>query len=263
MAGVADALWNRVAAELSSIAASEGPVVLDAATGPVVLDAATGAGNCTVRVAQMLARGRVVTVDNDPVAWTGFAQAKVEAAGLSDRVQFLEADIAQLTMFENETFDLVVSTATLSTMGLNVVDGIRELFRVTKRGALLAVSDLLPQPQANTPEQRNAVDAWRLSKAISVLAGEPHYEELPLDWVCRRLSDAGFVVEWQAQESAWPIASEESLQEYLSNEEWKSIADSTLREFLREQCLALKERVRREGMAAFSPRYALCARRPK
>ncbi|MBN1917561.1 MAG: methyltransferase domain-containing protein [Verrucomicrobia bacterium] len=248
-----DALFEKVRAELSSVVTPN---------GLVMLDAATGAGHCALPVAGMVGSGRLVTVENDPKARTDWAKAKVKAAGLSDRAEFVEADIARLTMFEDKTCDLVASRATLSTMGLNVVDGMRELFRVAKLGALLAVSDVLPQPAPTTLVQRNSVEAWRLSKAIAVLAGEPHYEEFPLDWVCRRLQNPGFVVEWCAEQDAWPAASTESLDEYLATEEWEGVADPAMRDFFRARCLVLKDRVRREGMGVFAPRYALCARRP-
>lgn len=228
---------------------------------PVILDAATGAGNGTLRLARMTRSGKVITVDNDEKAWTEFARKKTEAAGVSDRVEFRNLDIADLHEFPDDFFDLVFSGATLSTMGVDVVDGIRELSRVAKPGAFLGVYDLVPQEEPKTEAQRNAVDAWRLSKAIGVLVGERHYEELPLDWVCRRLQEAGFEVESREVEDEWGMASEESVREYLDSVDWKRIQDPKTRQFFKRISLALKERIRRTGMANFSRRYILFARK--
>jgi SAM-dependent methyltransferase len=234
----------------------------DLCDAPVILDAATGAGKSTLRLARMIRSGKVITVDTDEAAWTQFAQHKIEAAGLAERVEFRLLDIADLHEFPDGYFDLVFSGATLSTMGVHVIDGIRELHRVAKPGAFLGVYDLLPQEEPGTEPQRNAVDAWRLSKAIEVLAGERHYEELPLDWVCRRLRETGFDVENREVEDDWGMASEESIREYLDSEDWKRIQDPEVREFFKRTILALKERIRRTGMANFSRRYILFARKP-
>jgi len=253
MSDLLEKLYTRIELELSANRLSD---------APVILDAATGAGNATLRLARMIRSGRVITVDNDEAAWTQFARKKIEAAGLADRVEFRRLDIADLHEFPHGSFDLVFSGATLSTMGVRVIDGIRELFRVAKPGAFLGIYDLLPQEEPKTEPQRNAVDAWRLSKAIGVLAGERHYEELPLDWVCRRLREAGFDVESREIEDKWGMASEESVQEYLDSEGWKGIQDSETREFFKRISLAINERVRRTGMANFSRRYILFARKP-
>ena len=237
------------------------PALRKVQPGPVVLDAATGAGNCAIAVARMLERGRVITVDSDPEAWTGFARPKVEEAGLLERIEFRRADIADLSEFAGASFDAIVCGATLSAMGAEAADGIREFGRVAKPGAFLAVYDLLAQGVPQTRRQRNAVDAWRLSKAVDVLRGARHYEELSPEWISRRLRESGFAVEGTEVEQDWADASDESIREFLASTHYNEIEDPRMREAVAGAAGAVKERVRSEGMSNFSRRFSIFARR--
>jgi len=59
---------------------------------PLVLDAATGAGNCAVRVAKMLKRGRLITVDREAAAWNEYARKKIEEAGVLELLCHLDVE---------------------------------------------------------------------------------------------------------------------------------------------------------------------------
>jgi ubiquinone/menaquinone biosynthesis C-methylase UbiE len=230
-------------------------------SGPLILDAATGAGNCALAVARMIERGRVITIDNDAKAWTDFAGAKIAKARLLDKVEFHRMDIADLGEFAHSTFDVIVCGATLSAMGVAAVDGIREFARVAKPGAFLAIYDLMPQGAPRTRRQRNAVEAWRLSKAAAVLRGERHYEEFAPEWIARRLCEAGFTVEDTHIEKSWADASDESIREYLDSSDYRGIANAQMRKAFAEASRALKDRVRNEGMSNFSRRFIIHAQR--
>ena len=56
--------------------------------GVVILDAATGAGETTVRLAQAMQGGKLITIDSDPSSWHDWALPALEKAGLSGRVEF-------------------------------------------------------------------------------------------------------------------------------------------------------------------------------
>jgi len=176
-------------------------------------------------------------------------------------VEFGEVDIADMARFPDGHFDVIVSGATLSAMAMNMVDGISEFGRAAKPGALLAICDLMPQGKPETVAQKNAVIAWRLSKAVDVFRGAAHYEEVSPAVVSRRLKAHGFVIEHECIEQEWGMASEESVNEYLHSEDHLNIEDAETR----RACAGLLENaraaIRAHGMANFSRRYSIFARK--
>lgn len=183
---------------------------------PLWLDAATGAGNMTLRMARRLLAtgGRLVTVDLDPESWTHWAEPKLREAGLVDRVAFHRCDLVDLSILR-QPVDAVVCDLTLSTMGPSAAEALLEFTRVLKPGGRLAIYDYLPQSPATSPEEALVNRAWRLYKAVAVLSGEPHYEEVPPELWQRLLHRVGYEVVSHLQDPRRPGRSEEGLQEWL------------------------------------------------
>lgn len=227
----------------------------------LVLDAATGAGNCAVRVAKMLKHGHLITVDKEVAAWNKYARKKIEGADVLGHVEFYEVDIADMAGFSDSHFDVIISGATLSAMGMGMVDGLSEFGRVAMPGALLAIYDLMPQGEPETMAQKNAVIAWRLSKAIDVLRGMTPYEEVSPAFVSRRLKAHDFVIEHECVEQEWGAASEESVYEYLHSEDHLDIKDANTRLACVRLLENAKAAIKEHGMANFSRRYSIFTRK--
>ena len=75
---------------------------------PVILDAATGAGETTLRIAEAMNGGKLLTVDCDPVSWDDWAQPALANPSVLARVEFIQADVRKLPL-DSESVDLIVS----------------------------------------------------------------------------------------------------------------------------------------------------------
>lgn len=104
-----------------------------------VLDIATGTGDFAIMTAEMLRPQKVLGVDIS-VGMMDIGQKKVEARGLSDVVSFSREDCMNLT-FADESFDAV--TAAFGIRNFKDLDrGLREMYRVLKRGGHLSIVEL-------------------------------------------------------------------------------------------------------------------------
>jgi ubiquinone/menaquinone biosynthesis C-methylase UbiE len=107
--------------------------------GDRVLDAGAGPGRFTLELVRIGAR--VVACDVSPVQLAQ-NRAKLEEAGLADGVEsWIEADILDLGMFADRSFDTVVCYGgPLSYVIERAEEAVDELLRVVRPGGLLLVS---------------------------------------------------------------------------------------------------------------------------
>lgn len=106
--------------------------------GPQVLDIGCGPGMQTLEVARLCGDGKVTAVDNH-APFLEEVRHRAEKAGLSDRIETLQADMAALP-FPEESFDLVWSEGALYNMGFD--KALVEMRRFLKPGGCLAASEL-------------------------------------------------------------------------------------------------------------------------
>lgn len=109
-----------------------------------VLELGCGTGVFTCELAQMVGEGGHVHAVDLQAPLLLQAQQRVQTAGLQARVHFHHCGAYPLP-FETSSIDLVVVVATLGQIP-NKPAALRELYRVLKPGARLAVSEELPDP---------------------------------------------------------------------------------------------------------------------
>jgi SAM-dependent methyltransferase len=102
-----------------------------------VLDAGGGTGRWTAILAQM---GYEVTLTDISQGMLDVARAKIEAAGLADRVTILRQDIRDMYALAPESFDLVLAEGDPVGYCEDHVAAIRELARVVRKGAHVIAS---------------------------------------------------------------------------------------------------------------------------
>jgi ubiquinone/menaquinone biosynthesis C-methylase UbiE len=100
-----------------------------------VLDVGTGPGHAALLFAQLRPQVRVVGVDSSPTM-IRIAGTKAKGAGRPN-IMFQEGDALALP-FEDERFDLVYSIASIKHWP-DRTQGVREIFRVLKRGGTMVV----------------------------------------------------------------------------------------------------------------------------
>lgn len=114
-----------------------------------VLDLGCGTGAFTVELAQRVgAGGRVHAVDLQE-DFLQQARQRVQSAGLQERVHFHHCGAYALPL-DTSTVDLAIVIATLSQIADKML-ALRELWRVLKPGARLAISEELPDPAYAPP----------------------------------------------------------------------------------------------------------------
>jgi SAM-dependent methyltransferase len=164
--------------------------------GKVVLDAGTGLGLTTCEIARLIyqekQRGKIISVDVDPEAFEQArkllqTQERLELAKLKrprkllDLVDFVKADLSNMSEIASESVDIVVSTRTLADINsfpCRVTKVIAEFYRVLKPDGQVVVSDECPVLVSSNQEEEVAVKRWQLVKAISHLTGRPHANEI-------------------------------------------------------------------------------------
>ncbi len=115
--------------------------LLPRSPGARILDAGGGYGLWALTMAQQATSALIDLVDLSP-SMLDVARARVAKAALTERVRIHHADLRQLTMFADGTFDLIlcegdpISICTMLGFG---EDCLRELARVLKRGCPIVI----------------------------------------------------------------------------------------------------------------------------
>ncbi|HEY8429786.1 MAG TPA: bifunctional demethylmenaquinone methyltransferase/2-methoxy-6-polyprenyl-1,4-benzoquinol methylase UbiE [Sandaracinaceae bacterium] len=171
-----------------------------ALSGPArVLDVATGTADLAIAIAKAYPSARVVGLDPSP-RMLAIGAAKIERAGLGERIELVEGD-AQALPFDDASFD-----ACSIAFGIrNVPDrdrGLREMARVTKPGGRVVVLELSePRRGALAPLARFHVHTV-VPSIGALLSGAREYRYLsrsieafpPAEEVAARMSAAGLDV---------------------------------------------------------------------
>lgn len=117
---------------------------------PVILDVGCGPGMQTVELLS-LCRGTVVALDLLPEMLIR-VRAAAQAAGVADRLQTLEQDVADMT-FPEDSFDIIWAESSIYLLGFEA--GLNRLRRFLRPGGYIAVSEVIwlrPDPPAEVLE---------------------------------------------------------------------------------------------------------------
>jgi len=110
--------------------------------GTAVLDVGCGTGSAALLAAR--AGARVIGFDHSG-GMLAVARAKVEAAGLADRIELIEMGISGMDRFAVESFDVVLSTLVFSELSPDERSyALRHAWRVLRLGGRLAITDEVP-----------------------------------------------------------------------------------------------------------------------
>lgn len=153
---------------------------LDVRPGDLVLDVASGPGTSALQVARETGCD-VVGVDLSPASVVA-ATAAADRAGLATRVRFCEGDAEALPL-PDEAVDGALCECALCTFP-DKTAAARELSRVLRPGARVAISDITAVPE-QLPEQLTTLQAW-----VACIA-----DARPLDEIAALLEEGGLVVE--------------------------------------------------------------------
>jgi ubiquinone/menaquinone biosynthesis C-methylase UbiE len=123
-------LYQRVADDVAAAGLADGARVLDVGTGP---------GRVPLAIARALPGARVDGLDIS-AEMVAYAQRAAGEAGLGERVEFTEGDVADLP-YEDASFDLIVSTMSQHHWA-DAAGGFRELRRVLRPGGRIWIYDL-------------------------------------------------------------------------------------------------------------------------
>ncbi len=115
-------------------------VKMVAASGPAtVLDIAAGTGDLSILLAQKIVGAKVLGVDlSEGMIEKG--RRKIEASGLSDRVQLSIADCMDMP-FANDSFDCITSAYGVRNFE-DLSRGYREMYRVLRPGGMLCIIEM-------------------------------------------------------------------------------------------------------------------------
>jgi ubiquinone/menaquinone biosynthesis C-methylase UbiE len=155
-------------------------VALRVGPGSTVVDVASGPGTSALQLARE-SGADVVGVDLSPTSVAAATQA-ARAAGLSERVRFLQGDAEALPL-EDETMNGALCECALCTFP-DKDAAARELARVLRPGTRLALADMTAEA-AQLPPELTGLQAW-----IACIADARPFEE-----ITELLRRAGLIVE--------------------------------------------------------------------
>jgi ubiquinone/menaquinone biosynthesis C-methylase UbiE len=105
--------------------------------GAIVLDAGGGTGHWSRELAK---RGYMVVCSDLSERMLQVARKKAEKEKLDGSIEFVQADITDLSCFEDRTFDMVIAQGDPVGYCDNPGKAVRELSRVARKGAYVCVS---------------------------------------------------------------------------------------------------------------------------
>jgi len=127
-----------------------------------VIDLGTGPGDNPILIAQASSKVEVLGVDA-AATMLAIARAKAEAAGLTERIEFEQAEVKALP-YQTGSFDGVFSNTILHHIP-EPVTFLREAWRVLRPGGVLLIRDLFRPDRVET--------AWSLVNKHAAGASEP------------------------------------------------------------------------------------------
>src|SRR5690606_4317404 len=144
-----------------------------------VLDVGTGSGVMLFGCAKQLTTGKVIGIDLYlPNAGGGTAEifwknARLE--GLEQKVELQNVDARHMP-FENQSFDVIVSSLVLHHIGHSNADreqALREIVRVLKPGGTIALVDIasMINPAADYLRQSGITGIERIGRAVVTIIG--------------------------------------------------------------------------------------------
>ncbi|MFB0504369.1 MAG: class I SAM-dependent methyltransferase [Candidatus Bathyarchaeia archaeon] len=110
---------------------------LSCSKGMTVLDAGGGTGKWTIPIARL---GYHVTLADISEKMLEMAEEKLARENLLDRVSIVPADVTNMDMFQDESFDFVLCEGDPLSYCTNPPQGIQELVRVAKKGSFIVAS---------------------------------------------------------------------------------------------------------------------------
>jgi ubiquinone/menaquinone biosynthesis C-methylase UbiE len=105
--------------------------------GMSILDAGGGTGKWAIPIARL---GYHVTLADISEKMLEMAKEKLARENLLDRVSIVPADVTNMDMFEDESFDFVLCEGDPLSYCTDPPQGIRELVRVAKKGSFIVAS---------------------------------------------------------------------------------------------------------------------------
>lgn len=124
-------LYSRIAAEVAELG--------DGIAARTILEVGPGPGHVAVGLARLRPMVEITGLDIDP-AMIALARARVETAGIGERVRFVEGDAAAMP-FADAAFDLVMSSFSAHHWP-DAPAAFREIHRVLRPGGAVVVYDL-------------------------------------------------------------------------------------------------------------------------
>lgn len=212
-----------------------------------IMDAGTGAGSTTLLLARRLAearsKGKIVSVDIEPDT---FPDVKRKLGTLARFVKFTKANLNRMPQIRDESFDLVVCTATLCALNdrpLRALQGLTEFRRVLRKGGRLLISEEYPLPKATKPEEEVQVMRWQMYKSVAELVEGEHWTEIHPEELKFAASLIGFRdIEWRRFRGE-PLRKE-------TMEEWKAVMPTMVKgiedEVMRRAYLVLIRKIYRK-----------------
>jgi len=158
-------------------------------TGREVLDLGCGVGGYDLLLAEAHGAARVMGVDIDGASLEQ-ARRRAASSDVADRLEFQRIEPGPLP-FEVDRFDIVFSKDTIVDLP-DKRTALTELFRVTRPGGRIALSDWFRADAPMTPEMR----AWTSE-------GDETYEMATLAETAALLGEAGFVDIETEDRNAW------------------------------------------------------------
>jgi len=104
----------------------------------MILDVGSGPGTLAISMAKANRDSKVYGIDISDDMIT-IAQRNAQKEGITENIQFIKADIANLP-FDDKTFDLIVSTFSLHHWG-RVPEAVKECYRVLRKDGMLCIYD--------------------------------------------------------------------------------------------------------------------------
>ncbi len=139
-------------------------MMLNVPESPQILDVGCGPGMQTVELLSITS-GTVVALDLLPEMITQ-VRARAESAGVSDRLETIEQDMAEMT-FPEASFDVVWSEGAIYFLGFEA--GLKKVRNLVKPGGYVAVSEVV-WLQPNPPSE--VVEFWKQYPEIDTVAAK-------------------------------------------------------------------------------------------